>query len=49
MDKNGFYSALGIGIMVIPVLFTALYQYFVPLYVLYYGFMVMWFVNYYSK
>ena len=48
--KMGFYSALGIGIMVIPVLFfTALYQYFVPLYVLYYGFMVMWFVNYYSK
>ena len=48
--KMGFYSSLGIGIMVIPVLFfTALYQYFVPLYVLYYGFMVMWFVNYYSK
>ncbi|MEY8591174.1 helix-turn-helix domain-containing protein [Butyricimonas hominis] len=48
--KTGFYSALVVGVMAIPVLFfTALYKYFVPLYVLYYSFMVMWFVNYYRR
>ena len=45
--KIGFYSALAIGGMAISVLFfTDWYKFFVPLYVLYYSFMVMWFVNY---
>ena len=48
--KTGFYSALAIGIMAIPILFfTDWYKFFVPLYVLYYSFMVMWFVNYYRR
>lgn len=48
--KTGFYSALAIGVMAISVLFfTDWYKFFVPLYVLYYGFMVMWFVNYYRR
>lgn len=48
--KIGFYSALAIGGMAISVLFfTDWYKFFVPLYVLYYSFMVMWFVNYYRR
>ena len=48
--KTGFYSALAIGVMAISVLFfTDWYKFFVPLYVLYYSFMVMWFVNYYHR
>lgn len=48
--KTGFYSALAIGVMAISVLFfTDWYKFFVPLYVLYYSFMVMWFVNYYRR
>lgn len=48
--KTGFYSALAIGVMAISVLFfPILYKFFVPLYVLYYSFMVMWFVNYYRR
>lgn len=48
--KTGFYSALAIGIMAISVLFfTDGYKIFVPLYVVYYSFMVMWFVNYYRR
>ena len=36
--------------MAIPILFfTDWYKFFVPLYVLYYSFMVMWFVNYYRR
>lgn len=45
--KVGFYSALTVGVLALPVLFyQGLYKYFVPLYVLFYSFMVMWFVNY---
>ena len=48
--KTGFYSALAVGVMAISVLFfTDWYKFFVPLYVLYYSFMVMWFVNYYRR
>lgn len=48
--KIGFYSALGIGIMAILILFyPTLYLFFVPLYVIFYSFMLMWFVNYYHK
>lgn len=48
--KIGFYSALGIGAMAISVLFfNGWYKFFVPLYVVYYSFMVMWFVNYYHR
>ena len=36
--------------MAIPILFLSdWYKFFVPLYVLYYSFMVMWFVNYYRR
>ena len=48
--KTGFYSALVIGIMAIVIMFRpGLYMLFVPLYVTFYGFMVMWFINYYHK
>lgn len=48
--KIGFYSALTIGIMAIFVLFFHdWYKFFVPLYVVFYSFMVMWFVNYYHR
>lgn len=48
--KAGFYSALVIGIMAIVIMFRpGLYMLFVPLYVTFYGFMVMWFINYYHK
>lgn len=48
--KIGFYSALGIGVMAISVLFiNEWYKFFVPLYVAYYSFMVMWFVNYHHR
>ena len=48
--KTGFYSALAVGVMAISVLFfTDWDKFFVPLYVLYYSFMVMWFVNYYRR
>lgn len=48
--KAGFYSALVIGIMAIVIMFRpGLYMLFVPLYVAFYGFMVMWFINYYHK
>lgn len=48
--KTGFYSALVIGIMAIVIMFRpGLYMLFVPLYVAFYGFMVMWFINYYHK
>lgn len=45
--KVGFYTALVIGILTLPVLFyPSLDIYFIPLYVLFYSFMVMWFVNF---
>ncbi len=48
--KTGFYSALVIGIMAIVIMFRpGLYMLFIPLYVAFYGFMVMWFINYYHK
>lgn len=48
--KIGFYSALAIGIMALSLLFyPGIYKFFVPLYVLFYSFIVMWFVNYYHK
>lgn len=48
--KVGFYSALIIGIMALFILFfPELYKFFVPLYVIFYSFMVMWFVNYHRK
>lgn len=48
--KIGFYSALAIGVMALSILFyPGLYKFFVPLYILYYSFMVMWFVNYYRR
>lgn len=48
--KTGFYSALVIGIMAITIMFRpGLYMLFVPLYVAFYGFIVMWFINYYHK
>lgn len=46
--KIGFYTALAIGVMAMSIIFyPGLYKFFVPLYVLFYSFMVMWFVNYY--
>ncbi|WP_294501028.1 helix-turn-helix transcriptional regulator [uncultured Bacteroides sp.] len=48
--KCGFFSALAVGIMALSILFfPVLYKYFVPLYVVFYSFMVMWFVNYYRR
>ena len=48
--KIGFYSALAIGIIAIIIMFRpGLYMLFVPLYVFFYGFIVMWFINYYHK
>ena len=48
--KTGFYSALAIGIVAIIIMFRpGLYMLFVPLYVAFYGFMVMWFINYYHR
>lgn len=48
--KVGFYSALAIGIMAPFILFfPELYKFFVPLYVVFYSFMVMWFVNYHRR
>ena len=48
--KTGFYSALAIGVMAILIIFNpSWYKFFVPLYVVFYSFMVIWFVNYYHR
>lgn len=48
--KTGFYSALAIGVMAILIIFNpGWYKFFVPLYVVFYSFMVIWFVNYYHR